>query len=1009
MREKKQKQIETKRSSFSLLAAIALSMAMLATSLQGNTGEANNPKAKTLWFPAPFFFINNIKSTNRIFRDIYDTSKEISIQTALFLGHKIMVPMASRYLQGLPLDDEVKTRVLDAMERDSFRHNVVPFLYQIATLYMPDQVANIYPPAQKRLVGTFDEAIRQHYYSPNSPSGDIPGLEHELFQFIPQQSEVEAKAEGEAESDQGLPSLDMMASNIITLYDAIYLQGDQGNTKEGAPEITPQMIERVQKVIADTLQMLSPTLESNPHLKAGIEDIVNNHHRMETFIIALVDFLTGTINQQYQTYLEGASRRLAMEQQATKLFEQAANKEEVLEQIGNFTHWILQKRKYAVHIVIDGLQGHLVEALASPTPWENPFLQQIAREDREKERYRPMQEQVEDIALPVDNSFLHHLVTERERPEHYLPWLQQLYRKHKNSIARNGISTTPTVSVRNIPIALTGTAVANPEGGGTGLPSFHYVDRKQEDGMGERAFYFYGNDAIYLPRIAAAHGAKTPHKRMNQLGLFSLNCNMNYSEGAIASVDGLVNLYAGEEARDFGEVICIAELKKRAAVQARIDRLARSLQRDIERIRNSFWPWASFQLARYVLKSDMKKIAELYYQGLPDYLVYYNPWPDHFAHYYGPFGNAIISPTGELARMDYWLQQMEGAYRDSGHYRRTLFAMAGDHGLAEVYYTLNPELTVLKQSGYDFKTIKISSDEGEAPKMHHPYNPPTMRDYDVVVASTAGGNYMMDFFHHDSDGWQEQPTIKDLRQHQLLSGEQVDIIGLTLDQLPETLKYLVVRNGPCSPSSTDIMAMAPNGKSAHILRKGERIYYHSKEDLLEVRTPSRYAHPLGHSQRMHYEQLQRQCMDQANPQDSQTWCHETQWRELASYTNNPDSVGQLAHLYDSPKAGTINLFPGHGIGYNTKVPGRHAGEHFHEKDSFIGIWGGPLENPGPPAGPNPTSTQRLQTAVVGQVLPTLYQYITGIKMEKGHDGLSFDPIDLDTPNREREVGTTTPQ
>jgi hypothetical protein len=45
-----------------------------------------------------------------------------------------------------------------------------------------------------------------------------------------------------------------------------------------------------------------------------------------------------------------------------------------------------------------------------------------------------------------------------------------------------------------------------------------------------------------------------------------------------------------------------------------------------------------------------------------------------------------------------------------------------------------------------------------------------MRGYDVVIASTAGGNYMMDFFldHQiNSSLWKQQPLLKDLEKLKL--------------------------------------------------------------------------------------------------------------------------------------------------------------------------------------------------------------------------------------------------
>lgn len=65
----------------------------------------------------------------------------------------------------------------------------------------------------------------------------------------------------------------------------------------------------------------------------------------------------------------------------------------------------------------------------------------------------------------------------------YLPFFSQLYQKYEKSIVNVGISSTPTISVRNLPIIKTGAKVSGK--GGTGIPNFHFVDRQDD-----RAYYF---------------------------------------------------------------------------------------------------------------------------------------------------------------------------------------------------------------------------------------------------------------------------------------------------------------------------------------------------------------------------------------------------------------------------------------------------------------------------------------------------------------------------------------
>jgi hypothetical protein len=88
-------------------------------------------------------------------------------------------------------------------------------------------------------------------------------------------------------------------------------------------------------------------------------------------------------------------------------------------------------------------------------------------------------------------------------------------------------------------------------------------------------------------------------------------------------------------------------------------------------------------------------------------------------------------------------------------------------------------------------------------------------------------------------------------------------------------------------------------------------------------------------------------------------------------------VTQLAHLFDTDRAGTINLFPRDGVGYNTKVPGRHAGESFHEKDAFVAVWGAGV------------SGERVKVAVNGAVPMALYRWVTGEPAVSGQDGWGY--------------------
>ena len=290
-----------------------------------------------------------------------------------------------------------------------------------------------------------------------------------------------------------------------------------------------------------------------------------------------------------------------------------------------------------------------------------------------------------------------------------------------------------------------------------------------------------------------------------------MGCAVQYDEVAHYSIDAFLNLGLGEKLRDFAEVLCVSELERRARNDVELRKLRSALLKERTALTRKL-AWYQFYARsgqsdlRALARRRIARIAALEPEALPELLVYYIPWPDHFAHFTGPFADEIIAPSGELARLDYWLGRIRDAYDVGGVADRLLIGLAGDHGLTPVFHLLNPEVEVfdaLRAEGIDFRVEKISSDEGEGPKLNHPIDPPAMKGIDVVVASTAGGNYMLDLFSDQGTGWAEQPVAADLVALSPLasSGDpaapRVDIIEEIYTRLRETLDYLVVREEPC--------------------------------------------------------------------------------------------------------------------------------------------------------------------------------------------------------------------
>lgn len=904
-----------------------------------------------------------------IARQIYAVGKRTA-RVPYDLAYPILVRYKlGSYLAGLPLAPEVRQRVEEHVDARTFVDEVVPFLIAVQETYSP--------PGEG--VEDFDTHLRRRF----RPADGIPGMEHSMFRWQKEEGALAARPAGvDAE----------LAARLVTLYDALYLDGRDGDERLGdrlacerdkPPAELRRAVDRARPLVRELLEDVARRLEAQADVSQAAAGIARDEERLDAITVSLVDFIDFEICKHYRVFASRVYRQDDLRRWLLAELDQPGG--------GDLWSWLEyanERRRHAVLVVVDGLQGHLMRALAKGDG-RDPFLVAIAAQQERGPALAPPT-QASRPAPPQATDFLRHLARRGFHHPDYLPFFRRL--REQPGLVRVGISTTPTISVRNVPIALTGAPVAGP--GGTGLPNFHFVDRRFErDGVRQgRAYYFYGNDAVLLDRLTHAAGMRTLVERLPWLSSF--NCAAQYDQEAQFTVDGFVNLGAGEKLRDFGEKLCLPELERRARNENELVALRRRLlaKRALIEEEPSWYEWYE-QLGqvseRELARGLIARIAELEQEAMPELLVYYNPWPDHFAHFEGPFSDEILAPSGELNRLDYWLGRLTAAYAAAGLGERTLFGMAGDHGLTPVFHLLNPEVAVfepLRRRGLDFRVLKISSDEGEGPKLTHRLRPPSMRGWDAVVASTAGGNYMMDFFVDQGAEWARQPLYADLTKLRLISGAgPVDVVAEIHDALSESLDYLVVRETPCDlDGGTTRVVGARGGKRADgwIERRGNRMHYRWQgADLLDLDALTPYQ-SLGEAERDEHRRLRRRCVDEAVREDASTWCDEDQWRLLTSYTTRPDSVVQLSHLYDLDIAGTVNLFPREGIGYNSIVPGRHAGEFFHEKDAFVGVWGAPLGR----------DARLPRSAVNGAVPETLYEYLAGTEVAEGQNGWGYQPL-----------------
>lgn len=868
-----------------------------------------------------------------------------------YLATKVAQFGVKVYIKTLPLDPKVEERVLENLKSKKFAKDLVPFLIATMDLY---SVGNKY-----------EKQNFKRYISKKFRNEHVPGSEHTLFEFTPdkklariekRKARKEKKKLSKEERKKDKSEMAQMIAAVVTIFDSLILM-DPDFTLSEPPSRSLEVVDRVTPNVSKILEIVLKGMDPHSETYEAVHAIASNSLRVKAATASLIDAVHMYAYKHYQMFVGRYEHKEKMKAWLAK-----SSDEEIVKYFKDF-----KKRKYAVHVMVDGLQGTLMEALAKGDT-KSPFLQKIYSDYKNYEDFKPKDVEVDELDDVGMRFFYNAMTTGGHFMKHkdYLPFFKNLYKNYDNSIAKQGVSTTPTISVRNIPIIQTGATVAGK--GGTGLPNFHYVNREED-----RAYYFFGNDSILLEQITKQAGMKTIADRLPHLN--TLNCASTYESGFDWSIDPLLNLVLGESTRDFGEMLCIEELSKRIKNEKKIQKLHRRYIKIVEKGKK----------AKARRKKILRKVAELTNETMPEYLAYYNPWPDHFAHFKGPFGDEIISPTGELNRLDYWLMKITELYKEAGIYNKTFFAMAGDHGLAPVKYALNPEKAVfgsLQEEGYEMLINKISSDEGEGPKLSDHVNPPSQKINDIVVASTAGGNHMMDLFKEDRNQYKQQPVYSDLTQYKLLSGQVLNIPEEILARLGDSLDYMVLREEPSTLDYSKTRVMRRRGgqdQVAIITRDGNKIHYKSEADLLEVYSENYFsATKINKSDSSQKNALIKRCIDEAKEDDPSTWCNEDQWRDLTAFTPRPDSIVQLSRLYDTPLAGTINVFPARMVGFNTKVPGRHAGELFEEKDSFVGYWGKVNKAPG-----------KLISEVNGSAAVSVYEYLSGKVVEPGKDGFGY--------------------
>ncbi|MGH7193763.1 MAG: hypothetical protein ACREJM_09555, partial [Candidatus Saccharimonadales bacterium] len=333
------------------------------------------------------------------------------------------------------------------------------------------------------------------------------------------------------------------------------------------------------------------------------------------------------------------------------------------------------------------------------------------------------------------------------------------------------------------------------------------------------------------------------------------------------------------------------------------------------------------------------------------------------------------------------------------YFDRTLFGVVSDHGLVYTPRQVSTEkllFDAMRDEGIDITVQKLTQDEGGLPDIHGRDRLKPTRPFDVVVGSTAGGSYVLDLFteaglNGDDDAWRRHPDYHQLREHRLISGQTIDVIDRLVRHLRDEIDIILVREYGPEPGATwpgeverAVRIVTPGRGEARIVRlrqpgSGAAYRYEvlgDNDPLALLNSIHDVLIPAGGPKPAEIHERLASCLAASDG------CDDRRWREGLSYTSRPDAIYQYSHLYDSDRAGTINVFPLPHVGLNSAVPGRHAGESFGEKNGTQLYFGAGLKR------------ATLQTARNGSLPVTLYHWLVGDEVfHQGEPRFSASPAE----------------
>ncbi len=924
-------------------------------------------------FPA---LTNGPKSSTEILEGLFKAPAQMVVQPRAYIVEHVNQSAVELFVRACDLPSDVESRLLGLVRGETFEEVTVPFVFFAYELYGA--------PAQAQLSAVGDLAYAEAI-EPQPDGEDRLGLSTLVRQSLGLRKHV---------------------SRGLRLFDALFLQAKPGTIERALPprdrydDATYKHIQQLVHEAAEDFLVpvdgaLDQETEENEYQEI-LEELLNDEEKLGEF----VEFFTDFIGQQSDDWLESFVQRQHRKQARLDWMQDRINRNRYYE-IADYAR-DRSARKMVVHVVVDGLQGKLLEGLVqlSSGETEGPgarYLAELVRLHQsgtmDPSRYGP------DTKPPLGQDIVELVQKAPNRPDYLENFKKYVFASEAPAVTI-AVATvdTPSISVRNLPIIKTGHGVAGPFG--TGIPNFSYLDRQSG-----RGWYFWGSDVLHMRRIVGNHedeilygkkrpegpGARTLFERLWRYNTVSSMATVDTA--ALERIAAEVGMPIGEVQRNYIEKVLFLGLRRRARMELELNERRRWLQ-DHRGLSYSFLGSLTYDSVDLKTFHDYARfLAEHEDEGLPDYLLWYNPWPDHFAHSEGPYSDAIVGFEGEYDRLDFYLGRLIEVYESvetadgrANYADRTLFGLVSDHGLVYAPRLVSTDqllFNAMRAEGIRISYQKLTHDEGGLPAIHGRRNIKSTRPLDAVVGSTAGGSYIIDLFdikglQGDDAAWQRHPGYHALRSHRLLSGQTIDWIDQIKSRLKDTMDLALIREyGPGAderwPAEIEsvVRIITPNRGEARVHRIRKRddkadqtvLYRYEvlgERDPLDLVTSVReyLIPPDGRSVKQVREAI-RECMEAAEG------CEDHRWQGLLSTTLRPDVVYQFSHLYDSNRAGTINVFPSRHVGMNSNVNGRHAGEAFGEKNGTQLYFGARLKH------------ASLQTARNGSLPVTLYHWLVG--------------------------------